>query len=294
MEDFFSINNNSNKSKEISKINETKSFYLNHSNSESDFIINITKERRKIIRRYLRKENKITSYLNTNTNSKKKFTPLKKGDKMKNIIRKNKLELVNCIENKGEKHLKLFGNSRYNKKPPSLFVDDLKKKVSSKKMGLVPMLTCKDEDSKSLKEPKYIYSIQRNLSMTRRFQYNKKEEYLKSLKDNEQFISKDNIYYNAIQSWWKKIPQIIEIQKIFKGYLVRKKVHPIFQLYKFMKYFEKFLINFLDIILLSFDINNPPIFFLPLQTEKVNSSMNTFFNSKFIKNFSKYFMNLYN
>ena len=243
MEDFFSINNNSNKSKEISKIIETKSFHLNRSNSESDFVINIVKERRKIIRRYLRKKNKINSYLNTNTNSKKKFTPLKKGDKMKNIIRKNKLELVNCIENKGEKHLKLFGNSRYNKKPPSLFVDDLKKKVSSKKMGLVPMLTSKDEDSKSLKEPKYIYSIQRNLSMTRRFQYNKKEEYLKSLKDNEQFISKDNIYYNAIQSWWKKMPQIIEIQKIFKGYLVRRKVNPIFQLYKFMKYFEKFLIN---------------------------------------------------
>ena len=81
MEDFFSINNNSNKSKGISKIIETKSFYLNRSNSESDFVINIVKERRKIIRRYLRKKNKITSYVNTNTNSKKNLHHLKRAIK---------------------------------------------------------------------------------------------------------------------------------------------------------------------------------------------------------------------
>jgi len=240
MEDFSSIDYN-NKSIENSKMNETKKSILIHSNSETNFIINTVKEKRKIIRRYLRKRNKIISNLNT-TNSKKRKMELKKGDKIKNIIRKNKLELSNCIENKGGKNLKLFGNSRYNQKSPLLFVDDLKKKISSKKMGLIPMPTSKDDESKILKEPKYIYSIQRNLSMTRRFQYNKKEEYLKSLKDNQN-INKNNKYYNAIQSWWKKMPQIIEIQKICKGYLVRKKVKPIFQLYKFMQYFERFLIN---------------------------------------------------
>ena len=193
MEDFSSIDYN-NKSIENSKMNETKKSILIHSNSETNFIINTVKEKRKIIRRYLRKRNKIISNLNT-TNSKKRKMELKKGDKIKNIIRKNKLELSNCIENKGGKNLKLFGNSRYNQKSPLLFVDDLKKKISSKKMGLIPMPTSKDDESKILKEPKYIYSIQRNLSMTRRFQYNKKEEYLKSLKDNQNINKKNATNY---------------------------------------------------------------------------------------------------
>ena len=242
MEDFFSIDYND-KSIENLKIKETKKSILNHSKSETNFIQNIVKEKRKIIRQYLKKKHKIISNLNLTTNSKKEVMALKKSNKMKRLIRKNKLELSNCIENKGGKNLKLFGNSRYNKKSPLLFVDDLKKKISSKKMGLIPMPTSKDDESKLLKEPKYIYSIQRNLSMTRRFQYNKNEEYLKSLKDNNQNISKNNIYYYTVQSWWKKMPKIMKIQKICKGYLVRKKVKPIFQLYKFMQYFEKFLIN---------------------------------------------------
>ena len=237
MEDFLSIDYN-NISLENSKMKEIKKSILIHSNSETNYIINTVKEKRKIIRRYLRKRNKLIN----NTNSKSRFIDNKRGDKIKSIIRKNKLELSNCIENKGGKNIKLFGNSRYNQKSPLLFVDDLKKKISSKKMGLIPMPTSKDNESKILKEPKYIYSIQRNLSMTRRFQYNKNEEYLKSLKDNQN-INKNNIYYNAIQSWWKKMPQIIEIQKICKGFLVRRKVKPIFQLYKFMQYFERFLIN---------------------------------------------------
>ena len=242
MEDFFSIDYN-NKSIENSKIKETKKSILNHSKSETNFIQNIVKEKRKIIRQYLKKKHKMISNLNLTSNSKKEVMALKKSNKMKRLIRKNKLELSNCIENKGGKNIKLFGNSRYNKKSPLLFVDDLKKKISSKKMGLIPMPTSKDDESKLLKEPKYIYSIQRNLSMTRRFQYNKNEEYLKSLKDNNQNISKNNIYYYTVQSWWKKMPQIMKIQNVCKGYLVRKKVKPIFQLYKFMQYFEKFLIN---------------------------------------------------
>ena len=103
------------------------------------------------------------------------------------------MELSKTILNENNK-LKLFGNSRYNKKNPSLFVQDIKNKISNKKMGLVPMPSTQSDD-KIFKEPNHIYKIQRNLSMTRRFQYNKKnEEKLKNEKDN---------LNNMIQIWWK-------------------------------------------------------------------------------------------
>ena len=42
------------------------------------------------------------------------------------MIRKDKRRLSDYIVN-NEKYVKLFGNSRYNNKPPSLFVKDEKK-----------------------------------------------------------------------------------------------------------------------------------------------------------------------
>ena len=249
MEDLYPLTyhskENNKKHKDNLKKSKTKRYILKgelkHSNSETHFIMKTVKEKRKIILKYLRKKNKISL---TNANTSGKLISLKKGENIKKIMRKNKKELSNCIENDGGKNLKLFGNSRYNKKSPSLFVEDLKKKIPSKKMGLIPMPTSKDDESKLFKEPKYIYSMQRNLSMTRRYQYNnKKEELLKALKDNNQNYNKNNIYYNTVQTWWKKIPEIIKIQKVVKGYLIRKKVEPIFQLYQFMKYFENFLIH---------------------------------------------------
>ena len=243
MEDFYPLTylNNSTKIKEPkkNKINTQSkknivSKKLKHSNSETDFMMKIVKEKRRIIRKYLRKQNKI---ITNNTKSKERFSAYKKGNNLKKIIRKNKLELSCCIENKENKNLKLFGNSRYNKKPPNLFVEDIKKKIPSEKMGLIPMPR---SETDIYKEPEYIYTMQRNLSMSRRYQYNRKEELLKSQKDN---YKNDNIYYDTVQLWWKKIPQIIKIQRIFKAYSIRTKIKPIFQLYKFMQYFEKFLIN---------------------------------------------------
>ena len=239
MEDFFPLKYFNNKiSQKKLKNSQAKKYYalknLKHSKSESDFIIKVVKEKRKIIHKYLRKKNKIIN----NTNSKER-SGYKKENNLKKIIRKNKLELSYCIENKG-KNLKLFGNKRYNKKPPNLFVEDIKNNIPSEKMGLIPMPTSKDNITDYYKEPEFIYTMQRNLSMTRRFQYKKKEELLKAQKD---FYNKNNNFYNTVQLWWKKIPQIIKIQKVFKGYSIRKKLEPIFQLYKFMQYFEKFLIN---------------------------------------------------
>ena len=245
MEDLYPLtyfNNSKNeKQKRTLKKGNSKKYTLKkikYSKSESDFIIKTVKEKRKIIRKYLRKKNKIVPDINY-TNSKERITTYKKGNNVRKIIRKNKLELSDCIENKGGKNLKLFGNKRYNKNSPNLFVEDLKKKISSKKMGLIPMLTSRENENDLYREPEYIYSIQRNLSMSRRFQYNKKEEILKAQKD----YYKNNTYYNIVQLWWKRIPQIVKIQKVFKGYLVRNKIKPIFQLYKFMQYFENFLIN---------------------------------------------------
>ena len=240
MEDFFPLKYfNNKKSQKKLKNSQTKKYYalknLKHSKSESDFIIKVVKEKRKIIHKYLRKKNKIIN----NTNSKER-SGYKKENNLKKIIRKNKLELSYCIENKGCKNLILFGNKRYNKKPPNLFVEDIKNNIPSEKMGLIPMPTSKDNITDYYKEPEFIYTMQRNLSMTRRFQYKKKEELLKAQKD---FYNKNNNFYNTVQLWWKKIPQIIKIQKVFKGYSIRKKLEPIFQLYKFMQYFEKFLIN---------------------------------------------------
>ena len=245
MEDLYPLtyfNNSKNeKQKRTLKKGNSKKYTLKkikYSKSESDFIIKTVKEKRKIILKYLRKKNKIVPDINY-TNSKERITTYKKGNNVRKIIRKNKLELSDCIENKGGKNLKLFGNKRYNKNSPNLFVEDLKKKISSKKMGLIPMLTSRENENDLYREPEYIYSIQRNLSMSRRFQYNKKEEILKAQKD----YYKNNTYYNIVQLWWKRIPQIVKIQKVFKGYLVRNKIKPIFQLYKFMQYFENFLIN---------------------------------------------------
>ena len=251
---YFSKANNSRSKRDFTK-EKIRYKILKHSNSETDFTIKKVKEKREVIRRYLKKKNRIIAETNYSS-SKGGFLSYKKGNNLKKIIKKNKLDLSDCIENKAEKNLKLFGNSRYNKKSPKLFVEDMKKKISSKKMGLIPMLTSKESESDLYKEPEYIYSMQRNLSMTRRYQYNKKEELLKAQKDN-QVYNKTNMYYKTVQSWWKQSPKIIKIQKVFKGFLVRKKMQPIFQSYQFMKYFENFLLTlklkktFMDILMFS-------------------------------------------
>ena len=112
MEDFFPLKYfNNKKSQKKLKNSQAKKYYalknLKHSKSESDFIIKVVKEKRKIIHKYLRKKNKIIN----NTNSKER-SGYKKENNLKKIIRKNKLELSYCIENKGCKNLILFGEGK--------------------------------------------------------------------------------------------------------------------------------------------------------------------------------------
>lgn len=235
---YFNTSKNKHSKKDFKKeANKANIFIkeLAHSNSETDFIKKKVKEKRKIILRYLRKKNKILSTNQT-------LNTYQKGSTFRKMIKKNKLELSQCIEKKGDKDIKLFGNPRYKNNPPYLFVQDVKKKISDEKIGLIPMPMTNRDENNLYKQPNYIFSIQRNLSMTRRFQYNKKEELLKSQKDYLNYNKKNN-YFNTVQLWWKKLPLIIKIQKNIKGYLIRRKIKPIFHLFKFIQYFEQFLIN---------------------------------------------------
>ena len=214
---------------------------LIHSNSDSDFIIKTKKERRKIIRQYLRKKNKLNSMKNSKE-SKLKSCQIKKGNNLRKIIKKNKNELCEYIENNTQK-VKLFGNPRYNRNSPTLFVEDFKNNLPEKKTGLVPLPSKKMQENDLYKEPKNLYNMQRNISMVRRFQYQKKNNEKKLHLKNNIIDSKDSEYFNMVQSWWKKIPKIIDIQRVYRGYNIRKQVKPIYKLYQFMKNFERFLIN---------------------------------------------------
>lgn len=239
-------NKNNKEKKKISKKKDNnipkkkislKSEILNHYNSDTDFIIDSEKERRKTIRQYLRKKNKLPS---NKDNSRKKYYAFKKGYNLKKIIKKDKGELSDLIEGNSQK-VKLFGNPRYNKNNPSLFVEDLKNRIPSNKMGLVPLPSKKKGITDGYKEPQDLYDMQRNLAMVRRYQYDKKyNNKLKEMKINKN--GKDDEYY-MLQKWWKKIPKINLIQRVYRGYLIRKQVGPILQLYRFMKKFDNFLKN---------------------------------------------------
>ena len=234
------INKSKKKDKYKSKKKDTskKTIALIHSNSDSDFIMKTEKERRKIIRHYLNKKKKLQSIRESKDS--KKSSPFKKGKNLKKIIKKSKNELSDYIENNSQK-VKLFGNPRYHNSP-ILFVEDYKNNLPEKKMGLVPLPSKKKNETDIYKEPKKVYDMQRNITMVRRYQYEKKNDEKKFLQKNKNG-NKDNEYFNMVQNWWKKIPKIIDIQRIFRGYNIRKQVNPILKLYRFMKNFERFLIN---------------------------------------------------
>ena len=231
------VNQSKNKQKDKEKPRKKMSLKkLNHSNSDTDFIIKSEKERRKIIRQYLNKKSKLEAMKDS-----KDLKSYKKGANIKKIIKKNKNELSDYIQNNSEK-VKLFGNPRYDLNSPILFVEDHKKRLPEKKMGLVPLPSKKKDDSELLKEPKNLYDMQRNITMARRFQYDKKtEKKLMEQKTNRSYNNKDSEYFNMVQSWWKKMPKINDIQRIFRGYLVRRQTDVILKLYRYMKNFDKFL-----------------------------------------------------
>ena len=238
--------NTKSKKKDTNKDKGKKNIVLKklvHSNSDSDFVIKSEKEKRKVIRQLLHKKNIIESMKESkeSKDSKVKQTPYKKGNNLRKIIKKNKNDLSDLIQNNSQK-VELFGNPRYNRSSPILFVEDFKNNIPEKKMGLVPLPSKKKNDTGLYKEPKNLFDMQRNISMTRRIQYEKNNENkFFSPKSNKN--RKDDQYFKIVQSWWKHIPKIILIQRLFRGHYIRNQVDPIIKLYRFMKNFEKFLIN---------------------------------------------------
>ena len=204
---------------------------LKATNSDTNFVMTREKEQRQISQNIIRvksKENcKNTLYKH------KHCLKCKNCQSFRNILKKDKSALSSYIEN-NLNYLKLFGNQRYNGNPPLLFVQDYKRKISEKKMGLVP-IPVKKNKTKPMNNLVQLYDLQRSIVMVRRYQYGRK---------NFGPAPTSNRAYDVtlIQRWWKNVAKIIIIQKCYRGYFIRKQVEVILNLHRFMDNFENLLI----------------------------------------------------
>jgi len=138
------------------------------------------------------------------------------------LLKEDKSNLSSFIQN-NPSFLRLFGNPRYNESSPFLFVEDQKNRLDDDQIGLLPIPSKPVLSLKSKDENNRLYEIQRKVVMMRRFQYGKKNPkgaYLND-GDGEDFFNK----INKIQLWWKKMYKIIYIQKVFRGFRIRKRVN---------------------------------------------------------------------
>ena len=150
---------------------------------------------------------------------------------IQNMLKKDKSKLSTFIQ-ENPYFLKLFGNPRYDKNTPFLFVEDHKNNIDDDKIGLLPLPSKPKVIMKSDEEKNNLYEIQRKIVMIRRFQYGKafKEGGKINNNEDEGFFGK----INQIQLWWKNIFKIIYIQKIFRGFRIRKRIN--------------FILHFMDVI----------------------------------------------
>ena len=88
------------------------------------------------------------------------------------LVEDDKSKLSSFIQD-NSKFLKLFGNRRYNRSSPYLFVED-HKCGKDYKFGLVPIPSKPRVIMKSPEENTKLYEIQRRIVMVRRFQYGKR------------------------------------------------------------------------------------------------------------------------
>ena len=148
-----------------------------------------------------------------------------------NMLKKDKSKLSDFIVNNSS-FLKLFGNPRYDKSSPFLFVEDHKNRLDDDRIGLLPIPSKPRLIMKSKDENNRLYEIQRKVVMMRRFQYGKHNNNGEGYydEDGEDFFEK----IRKIQNWWKQMYKIIYIQKVFRGYRIRKRVN--------------FILNFIDIM----------------------------------------------
>ena len=137
------------------------------------------------------------------------------------MIKYDKKRLSEYIKN-NDSNIILFGNSNYNNKPANLFIKH-NKTIVSHNNDLIPLPINSNNLFSNIEKNK-LYDLQRSIVMMRRFQYNNK-------------LNEDN---NLLKLHYSKI---ILIQKIYKGYLVRKEIKNYKILCNCMDKFEKVLLN---------------------------------------------------
>ena len=178
---------------------------LYHSNSDSNII-------------YLKKKDNTFQEKNKNHRSCLSCIICHHINKM---IKYDKKRLSEYIKN-NDSNIILFGNSNYNNKPANLFIKH-NKTIVSHNNDLIPLPINSNNLFSNIEKNK-LYDLQRSIVMMRRFQYNNK-------------LNEDN---NLLKLHYSKI---ILIQKIYKGYLVRKEIKNYKILCNCMDKFEKVLLN---------------------------------------------------
>ena len=147
------------------------------------------------------------------------------------LVEDDKSKLSSFIQD-NSKFLKLFGNRRYNRSSPYLFVED-HKCGKDYKFGLVPIPSKPRVIMKSPEENTKLYEIQRRIVMVRRYQYGKRNF---SEPNRIQYIDDEYTDENSLD-------KIILIQKIFRGYIIREKVAFILNfkilIYRFQEILDK-------------------------------------------------------
>ncbi|MCQ2820681.1 MAG: hypothetical protein MJ252_25740, partial [archaeon] len=115
------------------------------------------------------------------------------------------------------KYLKLRGNQRYRGNPMD-FVDDQRKGRAQKikKNNLVPVPLKSQKKVKTKEAKKELYNLQRNIVFCRRMQYGGNDQYYKDAANLAKI--------KKIQRWWKEMYKIIYIQKMWRGYMMRKQL----------------------------------------------------------------------
>ena len=211
--------------------NESTKPSIKQSNSDTNFIMNKEKELREEVEEDIRTRAK--QRYKSMTHDHKHSTHCKFCKGFRKILKKDRSELSSYIEN-NLSFLRLLGNQRYNQNSPFLFVEDHKNKIPERQMGLVP-IPVKKNRTKTVRNKKKLYNLQRGIVMVRRYQYGRKN-FFPALTN-----SSENV--NLIQKWWKKMAKIILIQRFYRGYFIRKQVNAINNLYKFMNNFEEIVIR---------------------------------------------------
>ena len=133
------------------------------------------------------------------------------------MLKKQRKKLVNFINNNKSRNIKLIGNDRYSHISPIKYVHDSNRKLSGRKMGIIPIPIKKKKKNFSKVESVDLHELQRSIVMMRRIQYDRK------IRKGRIYNFLDDVIF--IQRWWRRIKKEIKIKKIQRSVrdLIRKK-----------------------------------------------------------------------